>query len=61
MAKGVKKVQNKITKHDFQVASQVIDVRFCLTKHKEETEYDKHVNYDFSSFHLAGRFKQLIA
>lgn len=45
--KREEKVQNKITKHDFQVALQVIDVRFCLTRHKEESEYDKHVNYVF--------------
>lgn len=58
-----KKVKNKITKYDLQAALQVIDVKFCLTRHKEETDYDKHVNYFyfFPWFYLAGRFKQLIA
>lgn len=31
-------------KQEFQVASQVLDVRFCLKRPKEETEYEMHVN-----------------
>lgn len=36
--------RKKKQKHDFQVALQVKDVRFCLTRPKEETEYETHVN-----------------